>query len=97
MLRRAFNRRCFSTKPHPTSNGSSHVNINLGNISMSSIASVASSSIGLDKLGITNPSNINRNLSYEDLMRHEKKNGEGSTLHYNMYMCPCTHEIPPIT
>jgi hypothetical protein len=36
-----------------------------------------SSSIGLDKLGITNPSIVNRNLSYEDLMLHEKLNEEG--------------------
>lgn len=40
-------------------------------------ANVTSSSIGLDKLGITNPSRVNRNLSYEDLMSHEKKNEEG--------------------
>ena len=78
MLRRAFSRR-FSTKLSPSSSCVDH-NINLNNIKapMRS-ANVTSSSIGLDKLGITNPSRVNRNLSYEDLMSHEKKNEEGKS------------------
>ena len=33
--------------------------------------------VGLDKLGITNPSTLYRNLSYPELFEHEQANNEG--------------------
>ena len=37
-------------------------------------------SVGLDSLGITNPSLIYRNLDYHTLFAHEKRNNEGDVL-----------------
>ena len=83
MLHRVFSRRCLPKNPLPNTAcaTSSNVNIKLSysSSSMSTSSVVDSSAIGLDKLGITNPSKVNRNLSYEDLMAHEKKNGEGGS------------------
>jgi len=39
--------------------------------------SAATDKIGITKLGITNPTTIHHNLSYEDLAEHERKNNEG--------------------
>ncbi|CAB9527928.1 Phosphoenolpyruvate carboxykinase (ATP) [Seminavis robusta] len=36
---------------------------------------------GLDKLGITNPSTLYRNMTYQQLYEHEQKNGEGVVAH----------------
>ena len=33
--------------------------------------------VGLDKLGITGPSTIYRNLTYQELFEHEQANNEG--------------------
>ena len=33
--------------------------------------------VGLDKLGITNPSTLFRNLTYQQLFEHEQQNNEG--------------------
>lgn len=33
--------------------------------------------VGLDKLGITNPSTLYRNLTYQELFEHEQANKEG--------------------
>ena len=33
--------------------------------------------VGLDKLGITNPSLIHRNMTYQELFEHEQANNEG--------------------
>lgn len=79
MLRRVFSRRAHPKKSLPNAiiapSGNMHMMQSSGAMSTSSVTT--SSAIGLDKLGITNPSKVNRNLSYEDLMAHEKKNGEG--------------------
>lgn len=37
--------------------------------------------VGIDSLGITNPTTIHHNLSYRDLYNHEVKNKEGSVLY----------------
>jgi hypothetical protein len=42
----------------------------------SGFASPAVSALGLDKLGITKPTTIFRNLSYPDLAKHEEANKE---------------------
>ena len=99
MLRRAFPscRRSFSSNARSSVNMNinMHIAVNeqLTNRESSTSSVCTSSSIGLDKLGITNPSKVNRNLSYEDLMLHEKLNGEGMPL-FRVMQCVHVHKTP---
>jgi phosphoenolpyruvate carboxykinase (ATP) len=47
------------------------------NISQNVEGTDACLKVGLDKLGITNPSTIHRNLTYQELYEHEQANNEG--------------------
>lgn len=47
------------------------------NVSQTLKGTDACAKIGLDKLGVTNPTTIYRNLNFEELFEHETKNGDG--------------------
>ena len=47
------------------------------NVSQTYTGTSACKEVGLDKLGITGPTTIYRDLSYPELFQHEVKNGEG--------------------
>ena len=42
--------------------------------------STACDSVGINTLGINNPTTIHHNLSYPELFQHEKENNEGSVI-----------------
>ena len=46
-------------------------------VSRTVVGADACSKAGLNKLGITKPSTLFRNLTYQELFDHEKKNKEG--------------------
>ena len=42
--------------------------------------STACDSVGIDRLGINNPTTIHHNLSYPALFQHERENNEGNVI-----------------
>ena len=47
------------------------------NVSRKVVGTDACAKVGLDKLGITNPTTIHRNLTFQELFEHEQANNEG--------------------